>query len=138
MIRIDDLEVLDRVALVAAWSEVFGTRPPRGLGQTFLRRFLAFEIQARRTGGLPKAVLAALRKREDGGATTRKSSSPGLKPGGRLLRDWNGVTHVVDVTETGFLWNGETWRSLSAIARAITGAHWSGPRFFGLTGKPHP
>ena len=58
-----------------------------------------------------------------------------LKPGGRLLREWNGVTHVVEVTETGFLWNGETWRSLSAIARAITGTHWSGPRFFGLTGK---
>lgn len=52
-----------------------------------------------------------------------------------MLREWNGVTHVVEVTETGFLWNGETWRSLSAIAREITGAHWSGPRFFGLTGK---
>ena len=55
-----------------------------------------------------------------------------LVPGARLLRDWNGRTHVVDVTEAGYLYEGETYRSLSAIARKITGAHWSGPRFFGL------
>ena len=55
-----------------------------------------------------------------------------LVPGVRLLRDWNGRTHVVDVTEAGYLYEGETYRSLSAIARKITGAHWSGPRFFGL------
>jgi hypothetical protein len=55
-----------------------------------------------------------------------------LKPGARLLRDWNGRTHVVDVTDAGYQWNGETHRSLSAIARAITGARWSGPRFFGI------
>ena len=52
----------------------------------------------------------------------------------RLLREWNGVTHVVDVTEQGYRWREQTWRSLSAIAREITGAHWSGPRFFGLHG----
>ena len=55
---------------------------------------------------------------------------PGL--GTRLLRDWNGRTHAVDVVENGYLYEGNTYRSLSAIARRITGAHWSGPRFFGL------
>lgn len=55
-----------------------------------------------------------------------------LVPGSRLLRDWNGKAHVVDVTESGYLYEGKTYRSLSAIARQITGAHWSGPRFFGL------
>jgi hypothetical protein len=55
-----------------------------------------------------------------------------LRSGGRLLRDWNGVTHVVDVTADAYLWQGERHRSLSAIAQSITGAHWSGPRFFGL------
>lgn len=55
-----------------------------------------------------------------------------LSAGARLLRDWNGRTHVVDVTELGFLFEGRTYRSLSAIARQITGAQWSGPRFFGL------
>lgn len=98
-----------------------------------MRRFLAFEIQARQTGGLSKQVLTALKMPE--GQAQPKASTPGLKPGGRLLREWNGVTHVVDVTENGFVWHGETWRSLSVIAREITGAHWSGPRFFGLTAK---
>ena len=60
------------------------------------------------------------------------ASSPRLKPGGRLLREWSGITHVVDVVECGFVWRGERHRSLSAIAQAITGAHWSGPRFFGI------
>jgi hypothetical protein len=53
-----------------------------------------------------------------------------------LVREWNGVSHVVDVTADGVRWRGEQYRSLSAVARAITGAHWSGPRFFGLAGRP--
>ncbi|MCL5778702.1 DUF2924 domain-containing protein [Limibaculum sp. FT325] len=62
-----------------------------------------------------------------------RPKTPGLRPGGRLIREWNGVTHVVEVTAEGYLWHGTRHRSLSAIARAITGAHWSGPRFFGLS-----
>jgi hypothetical protein len=70
----------------------------------------------------------------DGERGSKSSQADGrrLVPGARLLRDWNGLTHVVDVTEAGYLYEGETYRSLSAIARKITGAHWSGPRFFGL------
>ncbi|MBL6428938.1 MAG: DUF2924 domain-containing protein [Maritimibacter sp.] len=133
MIRVEELETMDRAALVAVWSEVFQSPVPKGMSQNFLRRFLAFEVQARQMGGLPKHVLVRLNARS--GEAKRKATTPGLKPGGRLLREWNGVTHVVDVTEEGFFWNGKTWRSLSVIAREITGAHWSGPRFFGLTGK---
>ena len=55
-----------------------------------------------------------------------------LAPGTRLVREWNGKTHHVDVVDSGFVWNGASHRSLSAIAREITGARWSGPRFFGL------
>ena len=132
MIPLDTLETMDRAALLAAWSGLFGAPAPKGISQGFLRRFLAFEIQARRSGGLPKAVLAALSRAAD--APAPKTTTARLKPGGRLLREWNGVTHVVDVTPSGFAWKGETWTSLSAIAREITGAHWSGPRFFGLTG----
>jgi hypothetical protein len=58
--------------------------------------------------------------------------SPTLRPGTRLVREWNGRVHVVDVSEKGFVFDGKTYRSLSAIAKRITGAHWSGPRFFGL------
>lgn len=133
MIRIADLETMDRTALLAAWSDTFGSPAPKGISRTFLRRFLAFEIQARRAGGLSRQTIAAL-KRSDSEAKP-KSASASLKPGGRLLREWSGVTHVVDVVDGGFVWKGETWRSLSAIARQITGAHWSGPRFFGLNGK---
>jgi hypothetical protein len=82
---------------------------------------------------LPKPVAAALTRSE--GKAPAKPAGPALKPGGRLIREWNGVTHIVDVTDVGFVWRGETWRSLSSIAREITGAHWSGPRFFSLNGK---
>jgi hypothetical protein len=55
-----------------------------------------------------------------------------LSPGARLLREWNGRQHFVDVVEDGYVFDGKTYRSLSAVAKRITGAHWSGPRFFGL------
>ena len=134
MIRVADLETMDRAALVAAWTDRFGTAVPKGLSMVFLRRFLATEIQTRQSGGLSRQVEKALKQPADK-ASARTTPAPGLKPGGRLLREWNGVTHVVEVTDGGFLWKGETWGSLSAIAREITGAHWSGPRFFGLTRK---
>ncbi len=133
MIKVSDIETMDRAALIAAWSEVLGTPVPKGMSRSFLRRFLATEIQTRRSGGPPKAIARQLdRKRRE---KKKAPTSQALQPGGRLLREWNGVTHVVEVIETGFVWNGQSWRSLSAIARAITGAHWSGPRFFGLSGK---
>ncbi|MEM9438199.1 MAG: DUF2924 domain-containing protein [Pseudomonadota bacterium] len=127
---IRDLEAMSRKDLLQLWQQVFGGPAPKGLSQSLLRRFLAFELQTRRQGVLSTKVQKALKK--DGGAEP-KAQTAALKPGGRLLREWNGTTHVVDVTKDGFIWKGETWRSLSAIAREITGAHWSGPRFFGLT-----
>ena len=133
MIPARDIETMDRAALLAAWSETFGSPAPKGISRTFLRRFLAYEVQVQQSGGLPKRVVTALMR--PARQIQLKTPSPALKPGGRLLREWNGVTHVVDVTDGGFVWKGETWRSLSAIAREITGAHWSGPRFFGLNGK---
>ena len=124
---------MDRTALLDVWAEVFGTPVPKRLSSPFLRRFLAFEIQAKSSGGLPKGFAGKLEKaaRQDPRAT-----SPALKPGGRLIREWNGVTHVVDVVESGFIWHGERYASLSPIARAITGARWSGPRFFRLRRTP--
>ncbi|TCL08255.1 Protein of unknown function (DUF2924) [Shimia isoporae] len=129
-----EIASLDRDALSDAWREALGSVPPPRMSQTFMRRVLSFEAQAQQQGGLPKAVQKALRK-EAGKARATKTPQTTLKLGGRLLREWNGVTHVVDVTEGGFLWNGDTYRSLSIIARTITGSHWSGPRFFGLTRK---
>ena len=127
-----DLETMDRAGLILAWSNTFSAPAPKGLSRSFLRRFLAFELQARQLGNLPKSVQKALAG--DAGQRSRPQT-PALMPGGRLIREWTGVTHVVDVMDGWFVWKNETWRSLSAIAREITGAHWSGPRFFGLNGK---
>lgn len=78
---------------------------------------------------MPAALLARLDRIAAG---AERKASPTLQPGARLLREWNGTTHVVDVLHEGFLWNGTPHRSLSAIGRVITGARRSGPRFFGL------
>ena len=126
------LENMNRTSLLELWSKHLDGRPPKRLSSPFLRRILAFEAQTKAYGGLSKTFLKNLDRYIacDG---NRKSTK--LKPGGRLLREWNGTTHVVDVVDDGFQWQGEHYRSLSAIARTITGAHWSGPRFFGLNGK---
>ena len=122
------LEAMDRDGLLRLWRDCCGGPAPKGMSLTFLRRFLAFDLQARSQGGLPAPLLAKLGRIEAG---QDRTASPVLKSGGRLLREWNGITHVIDATPEGYLWQGQHHRSLSAIARAITGAQWSGPRFFG-------
>lgn len=129
MTTLADLEVMDRADLARHWSELIGGAVPASMSQQMQRRFLAFELQARAQGGLPAALRARLDRIAAGEA---RKVTPSLQPGARLLREWNGTTHVVDVLAEEFLWNGTPYRSLSAIARAITGARWSGPRFFGL------
>lgn len=124
-----EIETMDRAALIAAWDEVFGKPIPKRLSSPFLRRYLAFEVQTRESTGLPKGFVTKLARAARNDPPT---SGLALKPGGRLLREWNGVTHVVDVVEGGFLWKGQRYASLSPIAWAITGARWSGPRFFGV------
>jgi hypothetical protein len=122
---------MDRTRLARLWSDLIGGMVPTSMSQPMQRRFLAFELQAKAEGGLPAALRARLDRIVAG---EERKASPTLQPGARLLREWNGTTHVVDVVPEGFLWNGAPHRSLSAIARAITGARWSGPRFFGLVG----
>lgn len=123
---------MDRDGLLALWATIMEGRPPRRLSSPYLRRILAFELQAKQSSGLSRSLRTKLDRIA---ARKNKAASPKLKPGGRLIREWNGVTHVVDVTDAGYLWKGQCHRSLSAIAKSITGAHWSGPRFFGLSPK---
>jgi hypothetical protein len=129
MLSLDDLAAMGRADLAALWSDLLGGAVPYKMSQTMQRRFLAYELQARRHGDLPPSLIARLTRLIQGAA---RQPTPTLQPGARLLRVWNGTTHVVDVVQDGFLWQGARHRSLSAIARAITGARWSGPRFFGL------
>ena len=100
-----------------------------------MTRALAYRIHEIAFGGLSKATLRRLASpaaefESDGRIAT--SAQPRIKPGARLVREWHGRTHAVVVTEEGFEYEGKLYRSLTGIAREITGAAWSGPRFFGL------
>ena len=90
---------------------------------------MTYEAQVQQRGGLTPAVRRGLAQWAAGRAQV---PSPRLRPGARLVRECNGVSHVVEVTAAGLVWRGRRYRSLSAVARAITGARWSGPLFFGL------
>ncbi len=124
--------------LRAEWSRLYRSRAPMRMSIDLLVLAVAWKRQEQAHGGSSAATkrrLAVLMKtlEEDGDLVRSRIVSP--KPGARLLREWRGETHVVIVMEDGFEWRGERHRSLSAIARAITGTRWSGPRFFGLKGK---
>lgn len=95
-----------------------------------MEKALAYEFQRRAFGGMKASTRRTLRSVLAGDSAPAHSRSSA--PGTRLVREWNGKTYEVEVIEGGFVWQGRTWRSLSRIAREITGANWSGPRFFGL------
>ena len=120
--------------LAVRWKAVHGAPPPKGMSRRLLLLALAYRLQTNAYGALDSKTSRYLRAVASGSPGAVRPL-PALKPGMRLMREWNGRTHVVDVTEAGLLWSGETYPSLSAIARAITGARWSGPRFFGLRGQ---
>lgn len=124
-----ELMALDRAALKARWCEVVGMAPPPRLGRGTMVRILCCEIQWRESGKNRAAVLRELQR----ALRHAEEAKPVAGEGARLVRVWNGRRHVVDVTSTGYVWQGQSWASLSAIAREITGTRWSGPRFFGVT-----
>jgi len=129
--QIASLETAPREVLAAAWRRVYRTEPPKGVSRRLLLAAIAYALQMRAHGLSETRLRRRLERHEKRQASARKQT-PKLLPGARLIREWNGSTHTVDVTESGYRWNGEHYRSLSAIARAITGTRWSGPRFFGL------
>ena len=123
---------MDRAACTAALSALPGvTVPPRLRAET-LRRLLAYEIQARTLGGLTAKDKRTLRAIVGGKSD---ATSAAAHVGTHLVREWNGRTYRVEVMESGYVLDGTTYRSLSAVAKRITGTAWSGPRFFGLAGK---
>ncbi len=120
---------LPRVELLARWIELHGNSPPRSIRQSFLVRALAYTLQERTLGGLTASEHKALVSLAEGKEDTGQSS---IKSGTRLYREWQGITHEVVVSAEGYCWRGQSYKSLSQVARAITGTRWSGPRFFGL------
>ena len=137
---IRELAGLPRPELTERWRQLYRGAPPKGISRRLLTRAVAYGIQVKRTGGLKAAVRHQLRKVADGGSARAAANlkSEKVAPGMRLIREWNGSSHVVEAVDGGFLWNGERYGSLSAVAHAITGARWSGPRFFALTSDAAP
>lgn len=131
MARLDqalrEIGSMSRAELQDRWAKLTDRPVPR-LSIAMLRLALGYEIQARAKGGLSRAA----RQQLDGSGDARPRAMP-LAPGLRLVREWQGTVHVVTVDETRAIhWNGQRWKSLSEVARAITGTRWSGPAFFGL------
>jgi hypothetical protein len=124
------LDALDRPVLLQRWRSVFGRQAPPRLSQSLLVKAVAHEMQVRAFGGLSPRTIRALKAAAKPEATS--ISRRPLGRGTRLVREWHGVLHEVEVLDDGYLWRGQRYRSLSAIALAITGTKWSGPRFFGI------
>jgi hypothetical protein len=119
-----------------SWEETFGSPLPPFLSVRFMEKALDYEAQCRALGGLPAKVQRQLSRIASVGDSARVApTSTSVQPGSHLVREWNGRTYQVEVLGDGYRMDGKTWASLSAIARHITGAHWSGPRFFGLTAR---
>lgn len=136
------LETLDRTALIEAWHKAYKTSPFKGARSRTLIRGLTYHMQCKVYGGLKPSVerkLLKIAKVNQASVNTpkpmRKNGSVKVKPGTQLMREWNGKTYTVHVTDKGCMMGGKTYNSLSAAAKAITGAHWSGPRFFGVSGS---
>ena len=124
------LETLSSAELKAEWRAFTGTPLPR-VSPSLLRLALAWEIQARACGRLPREVTRKLDQLAGG-----KTNTAPVRAGMRLVREWNGKVQVVTVDEDKVIrWNGGEYGSLSEVARAITGTRWSGPAFFGLKRK---
>ena len=125
--------------LKAEWQSLFGRSPPPHAGRNFLIGNLRWQQQAAVHGGLSKTTKRRLRTLAD---TFRQNpdyrppaARPPIKPGTRLVRQWQGDVHEVTVEDGSFRYRGKRYPSLSAIARSITGTRWSGPTFFGLNGN---
>ena len=125
---IDRIGSLRLDALRRQWRLVFGRVPPAALSKDLLGRMIAARLQERAFGGLDRDSLRFLRSL----ARHQRPPRRQLKPGTVLVREYQGRRHIVTTVRDGFDWQGATYPSLSAVARAITGTAWSGPRFFAL------
>jgi hypothetical protein len=136
---IPQLEETDASTLRQLWASSKGTNPPKTFTARLMRLALAWDAQAVRDGRETGQVLQAwnriIKSQNGGGAGSnlaQTSPYPISGDGTRILKDWGGTTHEVLVTEDGATWSGESYTSLSAVARAMTGTNRNGPKFFGL------
>ena len=134
--EIAPLRVLDLEGLRREWRRLYHKEPPR-LSRDLFVLGLGYRLQEIAQGGLSKATrrkLQTIAKALRTNGRVGPAPSLSLKPGARLVREWGGRMHTVTITEDGFEYAGHNYPSLTKVAQKITGAHWSGPRFFGLLG----
>ena len=125
---LDELAAASREALIAEWRELVGRPPPKHLSKPLMVQILSHAYQMDTLGGYTKRLDSRLKS-----AARRDVMRPAFKPGTRFVREYHGVTHVVEVNEDGrFVWNDQSFKSLSHTARAITGYNVSGFKFFGV------
>ena len=121
------LTQMDKEELVAKWQDLFGTTPPE-YGTLFMRERLAHRIQELFYGGLPEMLKNQMLSQKK----LQKRNAGILKPGNRIVREWHGVKHEVIIRNNGVEYQGVIYRSLTAVAKKITGGHWNGRHFFGV------
>jgi hypothetical protein len=142
------LDALDAPALREKWKQLYRRDPPPRIRARLLKLGVAYRIQELALGGLKSETVRLLRKlaaelraerrskltgsAENAAVPHAMSVAPRFSPGTQLMRSWNGSTQIIEVTTDGYVWRGSTYRTLSAVAQAITGTKWSGPKFFGL------
>ena len=133
--EIASLESLSTAQLRERWKALYGTEPPPRASRDLLMRAVAYRIQERTLGGLSASTRRLLERIADDAAArrvVRVTPTRKLHTGAILLREWGGVQHQVTVLKKGLLFRDKQYRSLSEVARIITGSRWSGPLFFGL------
>jgi DUF2924 family protein len=119
------------------WKTVYGEKPSGRIGRSFLIRVIAYRLQEEAFGGLKPSAQKILDRVFDGRgeAAQQRSPRPRAGAGTVLIREWRGIRHRVTVLDNDVIYRGRRYKSLSEVARAITGARWSGPLFFGLKGR---
>lgn len=138
--RLTLLATLNRAALCEQWQRLFNSAPDPKIRRPAMIRFLAYRIQEQAYGPLSATSERRLRQLEGSAAGMSDLKTPSARkihPGTRLVRECQNQVHLVNVEAKGYEYRGSRYRSLSEIARLITGTRWSGPLFFGLKGKPN-
>jgi hypothetical protein len=133
--RLATLPALNKAALCVLWKQLFNASPPAQLRKNLMISILAYRIQEQAHGPLSTAMRGRLRqlgRALDDDSDCVVPSVPTLKAGTRLVRQWRDQVHLVNVKTNGYEYQGAQYKSLSEIARLITGTRWSGPLFFGI------
>ncbi|HEV2516052.1 MAG TPA: DUF2924 domain-containing protein [Devosia sp.] len=133
------LDQLDLTALRQRWRQLYRTAAPVGFRHDLLIRAIAYKLQEKAFGGLApstrRKLLRIAAEAESADGFTTADAPRHLRAGTRLIRDWKGTVHTVEVLDGGFEWDGQHFTSLSAIAKEITGTSWNGHTFFGVGRK---